>query len=56
MDFYVISPFKIALSSTGSGNHVTFLFIFGISLNIKEIIVDLYVVQKSQRSSDPPIT
>ena len=38
MDFDAISPLKIALSLTGSGNHVTVLFIFGISLNITEII------------------
>ena len=30
MVFDVISPLKIALSPTGSGNHVTFLFIFGV--------------------------
>ena len=39
MDFYDIFPLKIALSPTGSGNHVTVLFIFGISLNITEIII-----------------
>ena len=52
VDFDAISPLKIALSPTGSGNHVTFSFLvfFGISQK------SLYIVKKSQCSSDLPIT
>ena len=32
MDFVAISPLKIALSPTGSGNHVTFFVYFRSSL------------------------
>ena len=44
---------KIALSPTGSGKHVTFLFISGIFEISKK---SLHIIEKSQRSSDLPIT
>ena len=34
IDFDAISTYKIAFLPTGGGNHVTFLFTFGNSLNI----------------------